>query len=313
MILKNLTRKTNSYGQLIGYIFKDGATLKQKNGKPFEFRHNLLKGSPKDYENAFKENELNKIKRKGGVTMHHTIISWHKNDAQKLDIKTIEAIAKRYVELRGANAIYLSGVHQDREHVHLHTIQSASEVYSKKSTRISKAELKIIKEKLQEYELEKFNLIHSKVDHGKGQGKNDREYQLEARTGKSRKEEIRNILSQCYENSLSKENFIERVRESGLELYERGGQIAGIADDRHMRFTTLGYTDEKFERLSVREERQEEINSIRKEKTEQLELKQGQLDTLNMAREELKIEKESDNKGDEKINDNVKQVGFERQ
>jgi len=56
------------------------------------------------------------------------------------------------------------------------------------------------------------------------------------------------------------------VREH-FSMYERGGKVAGIEEEqRHFRFSTLGYGDEKMAELSIREERLEELHEIRCER-----------------------------------------------
>ncbi len=80
--------------------------------------------------------------------------------------------------------------------------------------------------------------------HAQGKSKhfaNNREYQFTKRTkGVSMKNKLKKTLSKLYKKALSKEDFFKRLSEAGLQVYSRGGKVAGIIGERKMRFTTLG-------------------------------------------------------------------------
>lgn len=267
MILKSLSRTTPSYGQLIDYIFSDRSAIKDEKGNPFMIRHNISGNTFDDYVQAYTDNEKLRIHhRKGQVMLYHTILSWHHTNTKQLNLEVLENLGKKYFELRGINGMYLAGVHGDKEHIHMHVIQSPLEIYSSKVMRQSKAEHLDMKRKLQEYEQTTYNLSESRVNHGSGKAIiSDREYQIENRTGRiSRKHEVSNILADCFEHSYSKNDFYERVTNAGLTIYERGNKAYGIEDDKfNMRFKTLGFDDEKMSELDKREEREAEMTSIR--------------------------------------------------
>jgi hypothetical protein len=250
---------------LISYITRDKAVVKNKDGTPFLFKHNLVGKTPTDFEKAFKDNHDRAPKRKGGVTMYHDILSWRPGDSGKIDTRVVQHIARKYAELRNDKALYLGAIHQDKNHIHLHLMISAVEAYTGKSIRISKSEFAEIKKEVQKFEQERFGLAHSAVDHGKGERiKGDREYQMEARSGKiSKREEVRVILEKCYANSITQGEFYEKVKASGLALYERGGKVSGVDEGRHMRFSTLGFTGEKFEKIREREDRLATMEELR--------------------------------------------------
>ena len=239
------------------------------------------------------ENEKNRVynrKGKGNNKLYHEVLSWHFADAPNLDAQKIEVLAREYFRLRNENAIFVGGIHTDKSHTHLHLCISGTEVYSGKAIRITKAEFAQIKEQLQSFELERFNLTNSIVEHGKGQKerKSEREYQVEARTGKiSRREEVKQILERTFEQSVSKDDFLAKVREQGMETYERGGKTAGISDDRHMRFSTLGFSDEKFQELENRETRLNDLAGLRGSEIEQKEPSEEELREEQIMESEL--------------------------
>jgi hypothetical protein len=301
MLVKSLSRTSGNYGQLINYITRDKAVMKNKDGTPFLFKHNLTGKTAQDFEKAFKDNNTNRAtKRKGGLTMYHDILSWRPGDSGKIDIQVAEQIARKYAELRNENALYLGALHQDKDHIHLHLMISAVEAYTGKPIRISKAEFAELKKEVQRFEQERFDLVISAVDHGKGERmKNDREYQMEVRSGKiSRREEVKSILEKCHADSLTQNEFYENVKNSGLELYERGGKIAGIDDGRHYRFSTLGYTEERFEELKEREDRMESIEEVRSGREMEIEMEIFNKEILDETVDDIRLGDEEQKEND---------------
>ena len=293
-----MSRSAPSFRQLAGYILDEKKVAKEQDGQPYIFTHNLAGMSIDEFVQAFKENNNNRaFSRKGSLTLYHEVISWHAKDADKINPQSVEAIARKYAELRNPNALFLGGIHEDQDSKHLHLMVSAVEAVSGRSIRVSKGRFEQIKKELQAFEQERFGLVHSEVEHGKhSMRRSDREYQLEKQTGKpSRKEEIKSALEQAFSASLTQDQFYENVRASGLSTYERGGKVAGIDDGRHFRFATLGYGDEKFEELDIRTERLDEINDMRGRGEENIERKEER----NQEFEEKSDENVGKNLGDE--------------
>ena len=270
-------RSTASYGQLLNYITKDKAVLKGEDKKPILILHNVQPGTIAELRGQFLENEANRAYKRKSNKLFHDVLSWGAADAENLNSATIEQIAREYFRLRNENALYVGAIHTDKEHIHLHLCISGTESYTGKSIRVTKSEFASIKNHLQTFEIG-LGITNSTVEHGKGERdrKSDSEYQLEQRTGKpSRKEEIRQILEQIYGESISKNEFISKVHEQGLETYERGGKTSGVSDnERHMRFSTLGFTEQRFEVLEKRQEWVADLEALRSgevEKTEPME------------------------------------------
>lgn len=279
-IVKSFTRTGGSYGQLASYIARDGAVLKGRDGRPFIFRHNALGTLPEEIAREFQENEKNRLRqRSNGITLYHEIISYRLDDSQKLTAEQLDKICRRYVLLRNENALYYGAAHTDREHTHLHLMISATEAFSGKSIRITKKEFQSIKNELQSYELE-LGLGRSAVEHNKGSKiLADREHQLKVRTGKmSRKDEIRVILEDSFAKATGRDEFYENLRNGGLKLYERGGRVAGIDDNRRYRFSTLEFEEERMKELDVREERTADIDALRGRSSEERDI--GRLEEL---------------------------------
>jgi hypothetical protein len=69
MIVKSMSRKTPSFGQLIGYIDRD------EGQEAYRIRHNLLGRGQGRVRSEFERNSDLLAKRKNGVYLYHEIIS----------------------------------------------------------------------------------------------------------------------------------------------------------------------------------------------------------------------------------------------
>lgn len=262
MILKSVGRSgSGAYANLANYIARDEAILKEKN-EPVLITWNLTGKTLKEMVAEFEANNKLRTAKKGNIKCTHDILSWSKESAPHLTVEIMKAIADKYIQLRGEHALYLGGIHlEEGKHPHLHLMVSASAAFTGDSMRISKQRFKEIKIELAEYEKQFPGLEASFVDYSKsGTSKSDTDYQIERRTGsKSRKEEIKALLETSFGESVSKEDFYNRIEES-VGLYSRGGEIKGIDDNGcHYRLATLGYDAQRMEELENRQVRLNEL------------------------------------------------------
>jgi len=204
MILKNLTRTKAGTGQLVRYIFryllkgeKTGA-VKQQNCQPFIIRHNIrsktVEGFVKEFENNLKRR---KYKRKDQTIIHHTILSWSHRDAEQITDPKLRAIARRFIELRGENNLYVGTKHTDRSHIHLHIAVSGNQVNGT-SSRMSRKEFETLKKQLTAFQQEHFpELVHSIPRHGlkKIEWRKSMERQREKSTPYTKQETVLNELA----------------------------------------------------------------------------------------------------------------------
>lgn len=256
MIIKNLTRRTASFKQLLTYMIK-GADAHDKNS--FIIQHNIRgKQSIDDWVHAFKVNEANRLhNRKDSVMLHHTVISFAKSDHAKISKDIAKDITQKYLELRAGNTLAVAVAHSSQSHYHIHVMQAGVELYSGQSTRISKKQFAIIKKELQEYQLQKYpQLNNSIVQHGKKEKKkiSEKEYQIKKRKAVPEKERIKSNLNILYKQSNSKENFYKRVADNGFKIYKRNGKQYGIIENRKYRFASLGFDEKKLEILNISNE-----------------------------------------------------------
>lgn len=201
-------------------------------GKSFVITQNLHGKSLDGWVKQFKENEKFRLrKRKNSIYLNHEIISFHRDDTRYLSMKKLEQLVREYFRLRG-NMLAVATVHYDRFHVHIHICSSAIEYRTGKSMRMSRKEFADLKKNIQQYQVEQFpELSRSVVRHGrKATGKiTDKEIQLTQRTGKiSKREQVRQIVQDCYQWASSAEEFYSLLKERGMDTYVRGGKVYGV-------------------------------------------------------------------------------------
>jgi hypothetical protein len=81
-------------------------------------------------------------------------------------------------------------------------------------------------------------------------------------------------------------------------LYERGGEIAGVDDiSRHMRFSTLGYSEEKINALRELEERKGSIDELRGDKVIEMEREVTKAEIMD----EVVLDDEQENEEQNKV------------
>lgn len=250
MIIKLLSRKgnkSNTVKQLLSYILQE-----HKQGD-FLLLHNMTGNSIKEYTNAIMHNEKNRLYiRSNVVLVFHEIISVHHYDNKHLSQQKLRAIAKRYIKERCPHALVVAVPHYDKQSIHLHLVISGINLNGR-SSRISKERLHEIKITLQQAFPE---LEHSIVEHGKKQRYiSEKEFQLKKRKVITEKEQIQILLESLYKTALSKDDFLKRIHDGGLQIYERNNKPNGIiTKKRKLRFTTLGFDAYRLEQLNTIQE-----------------------------------------------------------
>lgn len=272
-------KSSSAFKGLLNYILRDGAAMKNKEGIPYMVKHNISGNSIAQFEKVFRENEANrKYRYKGSNVCYHVILSFSPEDTDKLTLEMLEDLTRKFFELRAEYGMGVAAYHEDRNHRHIHCILGNTKVISGESLRMSRKEFQQVKEKLQEYQQLKYPELVSVPDHNKRNENqiSNEEFQLKARTEKaSRKDELREYLHKAFEESMNREEFQMNLKSQGLNLYERGGQIAGIDDgNRHYRLGTLGIYEENMQELSARNDRMEILESIRE--GDQIQIERGE-------------------------------------
>lgn len=182
----------------------------------------------------------------------------------------LEDITRQYIQQRNPNGMSLAVPHYDKAHYHIHFCVSGIEYQTGKSMRLAKKDLQVLKQRVQQYQIEKYpELSKSIVNHGKSpKGKallSEKEYQYKLRTGRATdKEQVIGMIKTCYKKANSKETFFELLKEGGLPTYFRGGRIYGVVfNERKFRLGTLGFTEERLLDLDIAFNRAKELNEKR--------------------------------------------------
>lgn len=269
MIVKILSRHSPTYAGLIRYILKEGKGGENKQPEPY--LHNFRGHTEKEWVRELCINEaFRKRQRKGQVYFYHTILSFNGLDSNKITKDMLQDITKKFIELRGKDAMYIAAQHRDREHTHIHLLVSGLSYRTGKAFRMTKGEMRELKISLQSYQQEKYGLEHSLPNHGA-----DREYLSQKEYGAKSKKSTRYLKAELSQKvneillqSNSLQDFISRLQENSLFHYERGNKAYGITvDDKNYRFSSLGVDIERIKTmeqdLSEEERALEEINNLR--------------------------------------------------
>lgn len=275
MIAKILPIKKPIYFKLLDYVVNDKDRLFDDKGRSFLITHNIMGIDIKEWIKQFKENEtFRKIHKSNSVLLYHEIISFHKEDDVSLEI--MEDITREYIQLRNSGGMFVAVPHFDKDHYHIHLAISGLEYRTGNAMRLSKTDLAQLKQRIQKYQIEKYpELNKSVVNHGNSVKKvlvlPDKEYQIKRRTGRATdKENVIEILKDCYKKAKSPKDFFEMIREYWAEPYVRGGKISGVVfQGRKFRLKRIGFSSDKIEELDremglkkVRENKKNKVMKI---------------------------------------------------
>lgn len=244
MIVKIKSRKNKSFRQLIEYMLHDKGRIRPDQDG-FVIAHNLRGNSIEDWVAQLKANDDRRtVRRKDSVRMYHEILSWHADDARHITPEKMEQMTREYIRLLGITGSYLAVPHYNTSHYHVHLLVSGVD-RDGKAMRMSRAELGELKKNIQQYQIAKFpELTKSVVAHGRKakQQTSEKEVQPGVYTKKmSVREQVRTIVLECHEQSVSQEDFFARLKAHRMETYVRGGRAYGVAyDGKKYRFSTLG-------------------------------------------------------------------------
>lgn len=229
MIVKSMSRKVGSFGQLIGYIDRDAGQ------EVHRIRHNVWGRDPAHIRAEFERNGALLSRRKNGVYLYHEIISITR--AQGLSPKEqkqrLHEIAREYIAARCPSNLVYGGLHQDKDHsYHMHLMISTNRSNEVKRQRLSKHQFRDIQVKLEAHVLQTYPELEQKVAIGKKseRGRKKGEAELERRTGqRPKREEILERVSAAYGASIDRDSLLASLGREGLELYVRGKTV-GVID-----------------------------------------------------------------------------------
>ncbi len=260
MVIKSLSRKSETFKQLFDYINKNA----EENQKlEFNLRFN------QSFLSQFIENNKFRLKRKNGIVLYHEILSF---DARDKDIKQEEILflAYKWLDLRAPKALSYGVIHTHQDNIHIHLMISANEIRSKKKIRLSQMEFNTVKKELEKIQIEKYpHMKHSICQQNKSRKKNiyDKEFQIE-KNGKRISQ--KNILKDIIKKAVSKENFTKYLKKHDIEIYKRSKNNGIFFKNKKYRFATLGFEpklDEKIlkkQKLKSKTDQEKNIEILQK-------------------------------------------------
>jgi hypothetical protein len=242
MIIKSMSRKEATFGQLLGYMNREAASER------YSLRHNCYARGERELEAEFSRNAARLKARKNGVFLFHEVLSITKtgnlSDEERKDI--LRNIAQKYIQSRCPGNLAYGVVHDDHSHhLHYHLLISANEVESPKRTRLSRAEFQSIKVDIERRVLAEYPELEQKVAIEKeaGEGLSLRGGELKRRTGETpQRDALKERVLAVFEAAQTKEELFERLQSEKVELYTRGNTI-GVIDletGRKHRLKTIG-------------------------------------------------------------------------
>jgi hypothetical protein len=241
----------------------------------FIITHNVKSFSVEGFMREFERNEAGRIYTRANQTaIHHVIISFSNKDSKAITDDMLRDIARQYISLRGEQCKYVGTLHRDKDHLHLHIAQSATQINGM-SARISKKDFEDVKVKLQAYQMDKYpQLVNSLPQHAKSKVLDrENEKQEVQNFYKNERSSVKNTLLNIIGTMplTSTSQLLEQLQEHGFTAYYRGGKLTGVQHEKEglkFRFTRLGIDIEKLKQLDAQKEKEtktlKEIQDIRK-------------------------------------------------
>jgi hypothetical protein len=237
MIVKSKARRTNSFKQLVGYLFSDKG--RTKTGFDFILTRNIKGENPEEWVSQLEANEQFRIRTGINSTkVLHEIISFHKNDTQNLTTEKLRLITEEYLDMRSPNGMFIAIPHLNDDHLHIHICGSPLEYLTGKNLRMSRREFQTIKQRIQEFQFSKFpELSHSIVKHTNGSMENKGIQKMD-KSHESIKLELGSLLN-SFKGNLNQ--LRDYLKPHNVEIYFRGGKEAGVVfQGKKYRFKRLG-------------------------------------------------------------------------
>ncbi len=229
MIIKSMSRKVPSFGQLIGYIDREGMP------EQYRIRHQLFGWEPEKIRAEFERNAALLQKRRNGVYLYHEILSITRAaglDPEEQKARLME-IVREYIAARCPDNLVYGGLHQDKDHsLHFHLMISANRADDAKRLRLDKRQFREIQVRLEEHVLTRYPELEQKLAIGKRSDRklNQAEVELERRTGeRPARQTVLERVQEALAGARDRDSLMAALGRSDLELYVRGKNL-GIID-----------------------------------------------------------------------------------
>lgn len=258
MIIKSMSRKEPSFGQLAAYMSDE------KSDRAFDLHQHVFTRDPQDIAAEFEENARRLGKRKGGNYLFHEILSIDTRlCGQSREVKEkLRLLALEYIGQRCPRSMVYGALHRDHEgHLHYHLMISANERGDNRRQRLTPGQFNTHKREIERLACEQYpelkqgkvmDVSNAERDARRSERKSRKEQEMKKRgVTLTRKEQLAQELRSLLAYAGSQAEFERLLRDKGYEFYTRG-KIVGVrplsdgADGkkpRAHRFNTLGVMD----------------------------------------------------------------------
>jgi len=246
MIIKSMSRKAATFGQLIEYI-----TTGQIDER-YNVHQNTFSRHYDKLKAEFEENAQYLPKRKNGVYLYHEILSITraKGISEKRQKEIFCQLAQEYAQGRAGQNMVFAGMHDDKSHnLHYHFVISANGVNESRRFRLSKAEFAKFKQDFEKMVLQKYPELEQEViiQRLPSQKLSNKGGELKRRTGKTpQRDKVIDMLKGIFEKSFSHDDLIRGLDERGYDFYIRGKNpgVSERSTGRKYRLKTLRLIDQ---------------------------------------------------------------------
>lgn len=259
MILKSMSRKEPSFGQLAAYMSDD------KSERAFDLHQHLFSRDPGAIAQEFEENARLLGKRKGGNYLFHEILSIDTRACgQGREVKEkLRLLAFEFINQRCPRSMVYGALHRDHEgHLHYHLMISANERGEAKRQRLTPSQFNEKKREIERFARENYpelkqdkvmDLTKEEQAERRETRKSRKEQEMEKRGAKlTKKEQLAQTLRGMMAYAKSQTEFERLLQDKGFEFYINGKnfcirpaetEVAGKKPKAH-RFSTLGIHEE---------------------------------------------------------------------
>jgi len=280
MMVKSMSRKTVSFGQLLDYLNQpvEKGTAILQNFRVMEESQNRIHGE-------FLENARLLPARRNGNILYHEILSFSDLDRRRVTPAILEDLTWYYLSLRAPYALAYAKAHFNTNCPHVHLIISANDLGNARRRRLSRAQFKGIKVELERYQREHYAFLeHStvlpnqkartKLRHRRNESERSRRLQKTHEKTPTRKEIVRDLVLRALTVASSGEAFRRSLTEEGIKLRCRGRTVT-VEDrpesgGRRYRLTTLGLEDVFWSAVHCWEELPKRVRALDTRGREQL-------------------------------------------
>lgn len=252
MIIKSLSRKAPSFGQLAAYVLA-------AKGARIDLRHNLpvTAETPEAIVRAFEENHALLSRRANGNALYHEIIALPPTTALPVtDLSAaLVALAERYLDQRAPRQMAVGVVHGDTAHVHIHLMISSNPVLSRQRVRLSKRDFATIQREMEDARLRLYPALGPARPYTApraGMKRSTREQEAIRRRGApNRKDDLAAALGSVMNEATGREALDRALADMGIALYRRGRSVGVVTKGgRRYRLDTLGLLEPYTEALT---------------------------------------------------------------